>query len=833
MKIAKKLLCRNAGMIFLRVSVTDIAPDSILSLDVSNSISKHSPGNLFVQNEKEPNGPHTKECIVCLPDFRILQTITISELSPTGTVLTKANLKLPAKLPTLESKANYLLRRSEAYSIREADKEHFDEKARFHLIGLLISPARWVLRGRIQIPDPSVRDIGLSVLNLDGCPLGKPVRLEDPSFAQAFHGDDEPYPSFSFSVDIPPESKGVCLVVKSSQNPSVDSFYVAYESQLRQLHDAFINTITSAGSDRSYAKWFEEHRADSATLARQRNRKFAHDAKFSIVVPLYNSPIQPFRAMVESVFAQSYQNWELILVNSTPANGELSKAVNEFAAYDKRVKPITLDSNLGIAGNTNKGIEASSGEFVCFLDHDDLIEPDILFEYASALEKDPDIKLLYCDEDVLENEELVRPHFKPEFSIDHLRCNNYICHMLTIERRMLIDVGMVPLDYDGAQDHALTLKITERTRHICHVPKMLYHWRVVAGSVAADPDAKPYAGPSGVRAVQHHLDRLGISATVEEYGNIPFTYRVHYAPPANAKVSIVIPSRDGLKVLKKCIESILSSKNDVAYEIVLIENNSQDPELFKFYQSLTSKVEETQIKVVTWKGNGFNFSSLVNFGVANSSGDYILLLNNDTEITHDHWLDELVGMASRDEVGAVGAKLLYPDMTHQHTGLAIIGDGVSMLLQNVPSDPDDAPSWCYFYYEKLTRNVSAVTGACLMVRKTSFEEVGGFDEELAVAFNDADFCLKLIDKGYVNVYTPNVTLLHHESYTRERDSRTTQCDNSEVLEHKQRFLEELHRFQLKWVDFYASGDPYHNPNFAKYGIGNQYYKLGGLDTMFP
>lgn len=440
---------------------------------------------------------------------------------------------------------------------------------------------------------------------------------------------------------------------------------------------------------------------------------------------------------------------------------------------------------------------------------------------------------MYCDEDVFENDTLTRAHFKPDFSIDHLRCNNYICHMLTIERKMLLEAGMVPLDYDGAQDHALTLRIAELTNQIHHVPKVLYHWRVVKGSVTENPAAKPYAGPSGVRAVQHHLDRIGVPAFVEEYGkSIPFTYRVHYTPPSDAKVSIIIPSHNGLKVLEKCINSILASKTNIPYEIVLVENNSIDPALFDYYNRIATNDKRDSIKVVTWQGEDFNFSSLVNYGVKNSTGNYILLLNNDTEALHDYWLDELVGMASRDEVGAVGARLMYPDNTYQHTGLAVVGDGVSMLLQNIPAELSDVPSWCYFYYEQLTRNVSAVTGACLMVRRSIFEENGGFDETSAVAFNDVDFCLRLLEKGYVNIYTPNATLIHHESYTRGEDSRTVHGSNSVALEGKRRFLEELHRFQLKWIDFYAKGDPFHNPNFAKYGIGNQYYKLEGFDRMF-
>ena len=532
--------------------------------------------------------------------------------------------------------------------------------------------------------------------------------------------------------------------------------------------------------------------------------------RFSVVVPLFDTPIPFFEEMVSSVVGQSYANWELVLVNASPENAELTAHVDGARERDARVKVVTLESNLGISENTNAGLDAASGDYVCFFDHDDVLERDILFEYAQAVNEAPQTDLLYCDEDkLLPDGTLSQPFFKPDFNLDLLRNNNYICHMLTIRRELLERLPRNTHEYDGAQDHNLTLRAVEQTSAIRHVPRVLYHWRVSETSTAANADSKSYASEAGIRAVHEHLDRMGLAADVS-LSRRPLTYRVIYdVPKPHPLVSIVIPTKDHVDVLDRCLRSILERSTYDNYEIVLVENNSSDPATFSYYEEMRERHPEV-VRVVTWDAE-FNFSKLMNYGRRSARGEYLLLLNNDTEVITPNWIEVLLGLCSREDVGAVGVKLYYPDGTIQHAGVAIVGGVASHLSRNLPRS-----NWGYFALSDAQQDLSAVTAACVMVSCEDFDSVDGFTEELAVAFNDIDFCLKLRERDKLIVYTPEVELYHYESISRGPE-------NSD--EKRIRFHRESSYMNYRWASYYVKGDPYYNVNFSRIYPRSCYYHL--------
>lgn len=545
-------------------------------------------------------------------------------------------------------------------------------------------------------------------------------------------------------------------------------------------------------------------------MEKQRKIAFTSAPKFSIIVPLYNTPIPFFNDMAESVKGQSYANWELILVDASPDNQELKARVEHEVARDNRIKSITLAENKGISENTNAGVAAASGDFVSFFDHDDILEPDLLFSYAEAIENNDNVDLLYCDEDkLMPDGKLAQPFFKPDFNIDLLRNNNYICHMLTIRKSLLDTLEPNTKEFDGAQDHNMTLRAVEKARNVHHVAKVLYHWRLSETSTAANADSKPYATIAGIKAVQNHLDRLGLNAKVEQ-ARRPFTYKVTYAAPdSHPLVSIIIPTKDYANILDNCITSIVEKSTYDNYELVIIENNSTENATFEYYDKLQAKYPDI-VRLVTWE-HEFNFSKLMNFGVARAKGNYLLLLNNDTEVITPNWIETMLGICAREDVGAVGAKLYYPDNTIQHAGLCVTGGVAGHLCQSMPKD-----NWGYFALNDAQQDFSAVTAACIMTKRSEYEKVGGFTEELQVAFNDVDFCLKLREINDLIVYTPEVELYHYESISRGVENNTDK---------QIRFHKEVAYMNYRWANYYVEGDPYMNPNFTVGEPGNRYYHL--------
>ena len=548
--------------------------------------------------------------------------------------------------------------------------------------------------------------------------------------------------------------------------------------------------------DVDYEQWYENHKALPEELEKQKNEKWKRKPLISIVVPVYNTPQVFLRQMIESVQNQSYSEWELCIGNASPENKEMKKILEEYK-NDARIKEVEIPENKGISQNTNRAMEIASGEWIGLLDHDDLLAPNALYEIAKAVNEHPDAEVIYTDEDKVTTDlkEHFQPHLKPDFNLDLLRSNNYICHFFVAGRDLIKRVGGFRPEFNGAQDYDLILRCTEQAKQIVHIPKILYHWRVHKASTADNPASKMYAFDAGKRAIEEHLVRCRTKGTVQHTKDLGF-YRVKYEVCGEPLVSIIIPNKDQSEALKKCLDSIREKTSYRNYEIIIVENNSEEPETFAFYK----KIAGEKIKVVTWEGE-FNYSAINNFGVRHARGDYLLLLNNDVEIINGDWLTEMLSHCQRKEVGIVGAKLYYPDNTIQHAGIIIgIGGVAGSVFVGLPRAFSG-----YLHKASIQLDLSAVTAACMLVKRSVFEQVGGLEEKLKVAFNDVDFCLRVREKGYLVVYDPYAELYHYESKTRGAE------DTKEKI---RRFQTEIEYMRSHWIGLLKKGDPYYNCNLS-------------------
>lgn len=548
--------------------------------------------------------------------------------------------------------------------------------------------------------------------------------------------------------------------------------------------------------DVDYEQWYENHKALPEELEKQKNEKWKRKPLISIVVPVYNTPQVFLRQMIESVQNQSYSEWELCIGNASPENKEMKKILEEYK-NDARIKEVEIPENKGISQNTNRAMEIASGEWIGLLDHDDLLAPNALYEIAKAVNEHPDAEVIYTDEDKVTTDlkEHFQPHLKPDFNLDLLRSNNYICHFFVASRDLIKRVGGFRPEFNGAQDYDLILRCTEQAKQIMHIPKILYHWRVHKASTADNPASKMYAFDAGKRAIEEHLIRCRTKGTVQHTKDLGF-YRVKYEICGEPLVSIIIPNKDQSEALKKCLDSIREKTSYRNYEIIIVENNSEEPETFAFYK----KIAGEKIKIVTWEGE-FNYSAINNFGVRHARGDYLLLLNNDVEIINGDWLTEMLSHCQRKEVGIVGAKLYYPDNTIQHAGIIIgIGGVAGSVFVGLPRAFSG-----YLHKASIQLDLSAVTAACMLVKRSVFEQVGGLEEKLKVAFNDVDFCLRVREKGYLVVYDPYAELYHYESKTRGAE------DTKEKI---RRFQTEIEYMRSHWIGLLKKGDPYYNCNLS-------------------
>ena len=591
-----------------------------------------------------------------------------------------------------------------------------------------------------------------------------------------------------------------------------DGFCCMDEHYLPVMRVRYWDKVKDAcGDDEAYRHWLAGRRPNQVDLAQQTQRSSMLEATFSIIVPCFQSNEAYLREMALSVIRQSYPKWELILLDASPELAAVSSVVEEL--QDERIRYVRLEGNGGIVANTNEGIRRASGSYVAFLDHDDLLEPDALYRYAEAVDV-PEQKrpqLLYCDEDSFHADgDYGQPSFKSDLNVDLLYCHNYVTHFLAVERDLVERIGPSGEDVSGAQDYDLTLRALAAGARVHHVARPLYHWRIhAASSNNGNVGSKPYAVEAGRLALQRHLTQRGIAASVENAGD-PFTYRVRYElPTPEPLVSVIIPTRDHARLLEACVRSLFETSEYQNIEVLLVENGSVEPETERLYARLLQD-HPKRVRVVRWTGE-FNYSKIVNYGAAQACGDYLLLLNNDTEVISPDFIPEMLGYLQRPEVGVVGAKLYFPDGLVQHAGVIVgaydaLAHANQLLPQNRPG-----------YLARAVRpgNFSAVTGACQMVRRDVFDAIDGYDESFAVGFNDADFCLRAGRAGFLTTFTPYAELYHREFASRGREA----VDEGKLL----RWKREQAHFIERWPEFFLLGcDPYSNPNLKR---DSAYYAL--------
>lgn len=593
-------------------------------------------------------------------------------------------------------------------------------------------------------------------------------------------------------------------VQKIMDKMNVETLHTAWdfykENGLRALLLKSKHTLQGIDSDYEYAEWWDLTKPTDEELAAQREAVFDYMPKFSIVIPAYKTPEKFLREVIDSVLEQTYANWELCIADGSPAGQGAERVLKQYADADERIHYTILGENKGIAGNTNAGLAMAGGDFIVLADHDDRITPNALYECVKTLNEHPDCDVLYSDEDKmdLDGGSLFEAHFKPDFNPDLLTSVNYICHLFVVKKTLLDMVGGFREEYDGAQDYDFIFRCTEQAKKICHIPKVLYHWRYHQGSTSSNPESKLYAFEAGSRAIMSHYERVGIKAEKVEKGVDYGIYHTKFVIENNPLVSIIIPNKDHTADLDNCIRPILTRGTYKNLEFVVVENNSTDPETFEYYEKIQK--EFSNVHVVRWERE-FNYSAINNFGVTFANGEYLLFMNNDIEIIAEDFIEEMLGFCQREDVGCVGARLLYEDDTIQHAGVVVGFGGIAghtfIGLHKAESS--------YFNRAMCAQDYSAVTAACMMSKKSVFTAAGGFTEELAIAFNDIDYCMKVRAQDKLIVYAPYAVLHHYESKSRGLE------DTPEKIA---RFNREIAIFAKRWPEILEKGDPFYNPNLT-------------------
>jgi len=572
------------------------------------------------------------------------------------------------------------------------------------------------------------------------------------------------------------------------------------------FHQSLARYFHKGSHFNDYQRWIKknEYSPDELTRLKKISQNFSYRPKISILIPVWNTDEKWLRSAIDSVLTQVYDNWELCIVDGGSIKRHIPKILKKYAQKDTRIKVKSLDRNKGIAGNSNEALALATGEYIGFLDHDDELAPFALYEVVKLLNQNKDIYFIYSDEDKINDAGSRKdPFFKPDWSPEMFLSCNYLCHFSVIKKSLLDIIGGFRQGYDGSQDYDLFLRTLEKIdkQNIAHIPKILYHWRIIPESVASDSSAKPYAYDNAKKALSDAMKRGKIEINDIIDGPWMGSYRICYSIIGKPKICIIIPNKDSVEILKLCINSILGKTDYQNYEIAIVDNQSKEKNTFQYYDSLRNS---PNIKILNYN-KPFNFSALNNFAVSHVNGDYLVFLNNDTEIITPEWLSAMLEHAQREDIGAVGAKLFYPNNTIQHCGVILglgVGDFYHVAGHPYCGHPDH---FGYVGRISIVSNFSAVTGACMMIKKDIFDEIGGFDENLAIAYNDVDLCLKIREKGYFNVYTPYSQLYHYESKSRGYEN---------TPEKQQRFLQEINYMKEKWGAIIDKGDPFYNPNMT-------------------
>ena len=737
------------------------------------------------------------------PDVAQALGCEFGDFLPGFTVQIPEILKLAEKYQSLEL---FLRDGEERVSIWEISADELDELIKENLVeyhldrveilyDTMLEIQGWVVdqRGSVEV---TVHQEDASLLD---CRISRGRR---PDVVERRNLDEE-YKTqeigFRISAALP-EIKGGEIILHFCGD-SVTKTYTIDIEELRKQNKpkGFLSRLFGKESvaEGGYEAWLARHKVDKRTLRRQKHSAFAQKPLISIVIPLYCTPLPYLKELLESVRRQSYENWQLCLADGSP-DDKVKEFIEKHYGREKRIVYRKLEENGGISVNTNEAVALAAGEYLMLCDHDDTLEPDALYEIVKAI-NDTGADVLYTDEDKvsMDGRHYFDPNFKPDFNLFRLRENNYICHIFVVKKSLTDETGLLRSEFDGAQDFDFILRCCEKAQKITHIPKVLYHWRCHMDSTAADPSSKAYAYEAGRKAVREHYQRLGIDAKVEMTER-PGWYRSHVKVQGNPLISVIIPNKDHTDDLELCLFSMTRKSTYRNYEILIVENNSEKEETFEYYRKLPDRYPKA--RVLTWEKE-FNYSAINNFAAKEAKGEYLLFLNNDVEILTPDWMEEMLQNCQQENVAAVGAKLYYPDDTIQHAGVVLGLGGIAGHIMCRASKEDPG----YFGRMISVQEISAVTAACMMVKKSDFDAVGGLDETFQVAFNDIDLCMKFRAAGKKIIFTPYAELYHYESKSRGLE---------DTPEKQFRFDKEVKRFQEKWAQQLEMGDPYYSPNLS-------------------
>ena len=737
------------------------------------------------------------------PDVAQALGCEFGDFLPGFTVQIPEVLKLAEKYQSLEL---FLRDGEERVSIWEISADELDELIKENLVeyhldrveilyDTMLEIQGWVVdqRGSVEV---TVHQEDASLLD---CRISRGRR---PDVVERRNLDEE-YKTqeigFRISAALP-EIKGGEIILHFCGD-SVTKTYTIDIEELRKQNKpkGFLSRLFGKESvaEGGYEAWFARHKVDKRTLRRQKHSAFAQKPLISIVIPLYCTPLPYLKELLESVRRQSYENWQLCLADGSP-DDKAKEFIEKHYGREKRIVYRKLEENGGISVNTNEAVALATGEYLMLCDHDDTLEPDALYEIVKAI-NDTGADVLYTDEDKvsMDGQHYFDPNFKPDFNLFRLRENNYICHIFVVKKSLTDETGLLRSEFDGAQDFDFILRCCEKAQKITHIPKVLYHWRCHMDSTAADPSSKAYAYEAGRKAVREHYQRLGIDAKVEMTER-PGWYRSHVKVQGNPLISVIIPNKDHTDDLELCLFSMTRKSTYRNYEILIVENNSEKEETFEYYRKLPDRYPKA--RVLTWEKE-FNYSAINNFAAKEAKGEYLLFLNNDVELLTPDWMEEMLQNCQQENVAAVGAKLYYPDDTIQHAGVVLGLGGIAGHIMCRASKEDPG----YFGRMISVQEISAVTAACMMVKKSVFDAGGGLDETFQVAFNDIDLCMKFRAAGKKIIFTPYAELYHYESKSRGLE---------DTPEKQFRFDKEVKRFQEKWAQQLEMGDPYYSPNLS-------------------
>lgn len=737
------------------------------------------------------------------PDVAQALGCEFGDFLPGFTVQIPEVLKLAEKYQSLEL---FLRDGEERVSIWEISADELDELIKENLVeyhldrveilyDTMLEIQGWVVdqRGSVEV---TVHQEDASLLD---CRISRGRR---PDVVERRNLDEE-YKTqeigFRISAALP-EIKGREIILHFCGDSVTKTYDIDIEELRKQNKPkGFLSRLFGKESvaEGGYEAWLTRHKVDKRTLRRQKHAAFAQKPLISIVIPLYCTPLPYLKELLESVRRQSYENWQLCLADGSP-DDKAKEFIEKHYGREKRIVYRKLEENGGISVNTNEAVALATGEYLMLCDHDDTLEPDALYEIVKAI-NDTGADVLYTDEDKvsMDGQHYFDPNFKPDFNLFRLRENNYICHIFVVKKSLTDETGLLRSEFDGAQDFDFILRCCEKAQKITHIPKVLYHWRCHMDSTAADPSSKAYAYEAGRKAVREHYQRLGIDAKVEMTER-PGWYRSHVKVQGNPLISVIIPNKDHTDDLELCLFSMTRKSTYRNYEILIVENNSEKEETFEYYKKLPDRYPKA--RVLTWEKE-FNYSAINNFAAKEAKGEYLLFLNNDVEILTPDWMEEMLQNCQQEDVAAVGAKLYYPDDTIQHAGVVLGLGGIAGHIMCRASREDPG----YFGRMISVQEISAVTAACMMVKKSDFDAVGGLDETFQVAFNDIDLCMKFRAAGKKIIFTPYAELYHYESKSRGLE---------DTPEKQFRFDKEVKRFQEKWAQQLEMGDPYYSPNLS-------------------